>query len=1005
MSTPTLYNIPASSPFTPSLVRGLLAQYQAHPEQLSQLLILLPTRRSCRVLRDEFLKQTKGKALLLPRMSPFSDIDEEELFISARGNNVTKIPPAMSALQRQILLAQTISKLPAFSQTPDQDVKLAKILGQLMDQIYTENLNFSALPTLVDAKEFEEHWKITVHFLSILSEVWPTILKQYGMIDAADRRNRLINALRTHWETRPPTFPIIAAGSTGSIPATTQLLKTISLLESGCVILPALDQKMKEDLWESVEDGHPQATLKHLLNELDVKRQDIKRWSGCTSLSKTQESKEQFISNLMLPANKTDEWQKISLSPEKQDQLKESLNNITLYECDNPNEEALLIATLLRETLENKEKTAALITPDRNLARRVAMTCKRWGIDIDDSAGCALSETPLGSYLRLCAHACLHQLAPVSFLALLKHDLCRGDNFPNFRQNVRFLEQALLRGLPPTSGFEGLRQRLKQEQDRQTLRGKELKHKTEILSFIDHLEKIFTPFLSKMSEQTLTFSDLLKAHIHLAETLANFETDKGENTLWSGEAGEAAAIFLSELQEQSTKIPSLSPQSYVDIFEQLLSTITVRPRFGMHPRLTILGQLEARLIQADRVILSGLNEGSWPPDPGHDPWMSRPMRRDFGLPSPERSIGLSAHDFVQGLSAQEVFITRSRRMEGTPTVPARWIERLKTLLKTLEINPNILTQRLHLHYVTALNKTDPLPPITRPAPTPPVTARPRTLSVTKIETWLKDPYAIYARSILKLKKLEPLEKIPEAAEKGAFLHDVLEQFVTTYPKHLPDDAEEQFISLSKKMLEELYDDSAQLSFWLPRLIRLGGWFIEHERTWRDNTTVQKLEVTGSLTLTPENDALSAPFSLTARADRIDKEPTGGAIIIDYKSGGTFPLKGIVTGKIPQLPLEALILERGGFSLSTNNVTALSYWVLTGGREEGKIITLNKPEEVKTALSNAEEGLLTLIQVFDDPKTPYYSIPCLDNAPRFNDYEHLARVKEWTALDEQKGEVA
>ncbi len=1006
MSIPTLYNIPAHYSFVDVFATGLLKQYEETPEALSKLLILLPTRRACRVLRDSFLKHTQGKPLLLPRMCPFGDIDEEELFISSRGNNVLDIPPALSALNRQILLARTISGLPDFSKSLDQDMALAKMLGQLMDQIYTEDLDLSELPNLVDAEEFQAHWQITVRFLSILSEVWPSILTERDVIDAADRRNRLINALTEHWKSFPPSFPVIAAGSTGSIPATTNLLHLISELEQGSVVLPALDQQMDEDIWAEVVDGHPQATLKNLIEQIGVRRAQVELWPYCPkdqSGFQSKKIKQNFLTQLMYPADKTDQWQKINLSKDNKKLLEEELANISLYECPTPNDEALLIALIMRETLEEKEKIAALVTADRNLARRVAMACKRWGIDIDDSGGTMLSDTPIGQYLRLCALSCLNDITPVSLLALLKHELCRGAGVENFRGGVRVLEKEILRGLKPENSFEGLYQRIRDYREQPYNKDKDTEF-DEAEALLKHLEPYFNSLCSKMTKGAHSFLDILDAHIMLAEQLAN-----GADDLWSGEAGEAAASFLSELRLYADQMLEVTGQNYFDVFEQLLSTVTVRPKFGTHPRLMILGQLEARLLQADRVILGGLNEGSWPPNPGHDPWMSRPMRGKFGLPTPERGIGLSAHDFVQAVSASDVIITRATRVEGTPTVPARWLARMDTLLDTLGINKNVVRQGAHLEYVRALDHTEQSNKIERPAPQPPLEARPRKLSVTRIETWLKDPYSIYARSVLRLKKLEELEKLPEASEKGMLLHDVLEKFVTKHPRELPIDAEHQFIVLSKEVLAEHYDEASDWHFWSPRMVRLADWFVGHERAHRQENAIQKLEADGEIAFTPSSDIIDKEFYLTARADRIDKRHDGtGAVIIDYKSGGAYSLKGMITGKMPQLPLEALMIERGGFSgVQSDKVASLEYWKLTGGRDEGDVTQLAKSADVEQAVMNAEIGLLNLIRTFDDLATPYYSIPNLDNAPRFNDYEHLARVKEWTALGEadSSGEAA
>src|SRR5690606_20009946 len=132
------------------------------------------------------------------------------------------------------------------------------------------------------------------------------------------------------------------------------------------------------------------------------------------------------------------------------------------------------------------------------------------------------------------------------------------------------------------------------------------------------------------------------------------------------------ANFIRELIESAPAFGELLPESYSYFFDELLSARVVRPRFGLHPRLFIWGPLEARLQHADRMILGGLNEGTWPGEANIDPWVNRPMRAAMGLEPPERRIGLSAHDFAEGASAEEAVLSRALKVEGAPAVASRW---------------------------------------------------------------------------------------------------------------------------------------------------------------------------------------------------------------------------------------------------------------------------------------------------------------------------------------------
>ena len=525
---PSLYNIPAGVSFADTLAKGLLDEVKDQREKLAGYLILLPTRRACRTLREAFLRQTDGAPLLLPRLQTFGDVDSEELFISGQGEHDLDMPPAMSSLKRQILLAQAIGRIPKFSKGAEQDMALAKALGSLMDQIHTENLSLSDLPHIVDRETFAEHWQVTVTFLEILSDKWPDILAEQGLIDAADRRNRLINALNHYWQEHPPAYPVIAAGSTGSIPATAALLKTIAHLPKGAVILPALDQNMSKEAWAEIEEGHPQATLKQLIGFLGCTREDVKDWPLMNGYTAQAQAREKLISQVMTPPEKTDDWQKSHLSESDKKNLLQTLEDIKRYDCATPQEEAQLIAVIMREMLEDKHKTAALITPDRHLARRVAMACRRWNIEVDDSAGYPLAYSSIGSFLRCSAQAAIENARPLSLLALLKHDKTQGAGFKNFRSSVRQLERNLLRGTKPAAGFDGIRERFRQLTD-----DPEVKRKPsgDNLKLIDHLEAIMAPAIKKFSGGFHDFSSLLEEHIKLMENLS------GRELLWQGEDG------------------------------------------------------------------------------------------------------------------------------------------------------------------------------------------------------------------------------------------------------------------------------------------------------------------------------------------------------------------------------------------------------------------------------------------------------------------------------------
>lgn len=982
-----IYNIPAGIPFAKALAKNLLDEYQNAPEDLAGILILLPTRRACRTLREAFLQLNAGKPILLPRMQALGDIDEEELSLSIAGatkngggtQELLNLPPSLPPMRRQILLARAIHAKDDFPHSFDQALTLAKDLGHLMDQIYTENLDIKDLASLVP-EDFATHWQITLDFLKILSEEWPKILESLGVIDIAERRNALIIALSNFWNAHPPQTRIIAAGTTGSIPATAELLKTIAALPNGQIILPGLDENIDDDSWNALAESHPQFGFKHLFEHLGIDRYTVKPWP--TNLDKEIcENRRMLCHEIMRPAGTTKQWQTLGDTPHIKDKLNAALQHFKSYSCETQDEEATTIALLMRQILEEPTKTAALITPDRILAKRVAMACRRWGITIDDSAGTPLSQSAIGQFLILVTQACETNLAPTTLLSLLKHPFFSVETIT--RKTISKFEEHLLRGIKPPPGFDGLRLRLKSFED------KTEKPAPDLTALIETLEERLSPLLSLYNAaEDLRFKTMLETHIKTCEALSDPEI------LWKDESGQSAAIFMGDLFEHSSLFPDIYTNSYTPIVQQFLSAQTLRPAYGTHPRLQILGQLEARLIDADLVILGGLNESTWPPDPGHDPWMSRPMRKEFGLPVAERSIGLAAHDFVQGLCAPTVAITHAARIDGAPTVPARWLQRLDTVLEATGLGTENLRGAELEHWRAALDRAQEATPIERPRPTPPIENRPQKLPITAIETWLKDPYSVYARYILKLKTLDPLEKDADAALRGQILHDVLDTFITTHPESIPQNAATILHDISLQTLPAYNLDAEDWEFYWPRFERIVDSFLSKEHEWRETAKPLKTEITGEMTLP----TTAGDFTLYGRADRIDHLPQRSAAIIDYKSGGQFSKSGMENGDLPQLPLEALILQHGGFEDTPAAPCAyLGYWVLNGNDKHTEIS--GPKDNVEDIIEDTKTALTHLIETFANDAVPYLSLPRPDKTPRFNDYEHLARVKEWAALDE------
>ncbi len=984
---PAVFTIAPGVSFADAVAGRVLAE-ATDPLTLARATILLPTRRSCRALQEAFLRRSEGRPLLLPRLLPLGDLDSDELELAGAeestgeaGTAALELPPAIPALRRQLLLARAIRRA-AGAQTPipaDQAVRLAAALGGLLDRVQTEQLGFDRLADIVPA-EFAQHWQETLDFLSVLTRIWPDMLAAEGCVDPAIRRNMLLAARAERWRASPPSDPVIAAGSTGTIPATAALLGVVCRLPRGRVVLPGLDRFADDRSWAAIREdpSHPQHGMALLLERLGVERADVLDWP-CEDVPATPPSRARIVAEALRPASTTDLWRDAIASADRE-RLALALRGVTRVDCPGPQEEAGVIALMLREALETPGKRAALVTPDRQLARRVAAELARWDIRIDDSAGRKLEQTPPGAFLRLTAAMLAEQLAPVPLLAALKHPLAAGGRDPAaFRRLVRRLESKVLRGPRPAPGYEGLLRRLETASDDGSLRDLVMK-----------LSTAAGPLAALMRGGDASLAALLAAHVAFAEALAATDRESGAARLWAGDAGEAAAGFVADLGQAVGDFEPLPGERYPALLDAMMGGLVVRPRYGGHPRLAIWGPLEARLQQVDLLILGSLNEGTWPPEAATDPWLSRPMQKAFGLPAPERRIGLSAHDFAQAFCAPEVVLTRSSRVEGTPMVASRWLLRLETVLRALGLELNGGAGRQWLAWAKALDRPNRVAPHPAPAPRPPVAARPRRLSVTQIETWMRDPYAIYARRVLGLRALEPVDAQPGAADRGVLIHAALAEFLAACPGALGPDALDRLLAIGRKHLGVLRDRPGVWAFWWPRFVRMASWFVAMERERRTGAILRFGEVSGRLTLAGP----AGPFELTAKADRIDAAGAG-LEIIDYKTGSLPSPGDIERGYAPQLPLEAAIAAQGGFEgVAVTHVAALEYWRLTGADPAGEIKPLDGDPAALAAA--ARSRLEALVATYDDPTTPYLARPIPVYAPRYSDYEHLARVKEWSA---------
>jgi len=1036
MIPPRVFTIPASAPFVPTLIRALLGgelvpgfPAAGDPLALAAATLYLPTRRACRLARDLFLDVTKTSAAILPRIVAIGDLDEDEIVFAqaatgALAADALELPPAIGGLERRMLLAQLVlhwaasiapertGEAPLVAGNPAAALALADDLARLIDDMTTRAVSCDRLDELVP-ENLDRYWQLTLDFLKIARTAWPQILAERGAIEPAARRDALIRAEAERLAARGDG-PVIAAGSTGSMPATAELIATVARLAHGAVVLPGLDTDLDAESWELIAGrrdaagrelvapavGHPQSAMQALLRRIGIARERV------LVLGKpSAHRRERYASEALRPAAVTDRWRQLG-SPEFAAELDRALADVAVVEAANAEEEALAIAVALRQALETPGRTAALITPDRALARRVHAALERWNVAVDDSGGDALADTQAGRFARLAADAALGGLAPVTLLALLKHPLARlGAAEGAHARTIAALEKAVLRGPRPQPGTAGLARALATlraelgklrrgepsdlhpSEPRARLREHEL---DAAAALIERLAAALAP-LEGLGGAPRPFAELATRHHEVLAALSRDET--GEPAAYAGNDGVTLGDAFADIAREAAAL-AVAPVDYADLFKAAISDRVVRRPGLPGVRVRIYGLLEARLQNVDRVVLGGLVEGAWPPETRADAWLSRPMRHALGLDLPERRISLSAHDFAQALGADEVILAYPAKLAGAPTVVSRFVQRLAAVAGKERWDAARASGAQFVAWARALDHPAERRPVKRPAPRPPRAARPTALSVTDIEHWLRDPYTIYAKYILGLRELDAVDLPPGAADRGIVIHGALSEFTKTFASALPADPAGALIEIGARHFAALADYPEARAFWWPRFQRIARWFAGWETQRRGRIAALAAETSGKIDI-PLGERV---LTLRGRADRIERLAGGGYAIIDYKTGQVPSEKQVRIGVSPQLTLEAAILRRGGFPghAAGAGVAELVYVSLKGGSPPGE----DRPIEFKegNADLHAERALARLAAVaerFEDEQQPYLPLVLPMWKSRYGTYDHLARVKEWS----------
>lgn len=997
--SPRVFTIAPDRPFLKVLAEAVLNGFPRADGKapgtldLARWTILLPTRRAVREMEDILFGLTGGGGVLLPRIRPIGDIDED-LLAPAPGQDLAEA--ALSPPGQQLLLMDLIDDWAAKSQhlllakeiaaAPHQAHGLAVSLAELLDTIETEDVAAAAIADLYGI-EAAHHREAILDFLAIARDAYPQRLAADGALGPMARRSAILRREAQRLETAKTQLPFIAAGSTGSVPATCTLLKAIAGLPNGAVVLPGLDLLMDEPSWTALGPTHPQHAMKQLTGRLGVTRQMVSELGDGPPTPRRW-----LVSEIMRPADTAHLWhQSLAGQSEK---ITAAMAGVELIETRSIQEQAVTAALILRECLETKGRTGCLVTPDRQLARRVKTELSRWNISINDSAGEPLIRYGGASLLNLLLDALLQDFSAASLSALLRHDLALfGEPVETARRAASLIELALLRtgtGAPEVSHLSHALRLAVEDDDafkHLVLRNVTKEEWEQVALQCHRISAVLSPLTSGPADGLTAWLDRLSA---ACEAMA------GE-AFWLGEGGNVLEEAFAQLRDEARHLRTCDLPRAAAIIRHWLRALPVRRETHDPTPLTILGLLEARLIRADVVVMAGLNEASWPGAPDCGPWLNRPMREQLAMKQPEAQIGQTAHDFAQAFGAANVKLLWSKRVGDAPATPSRWVHRLQMILTSAGQKDLCGRTSEWPAMARKLVEVKSVTPVAMPRPRPPVALRPKQLSVTRIEKLIRDPYAVYARHVLRLQPVDPIATLPDPARRGMIFHAAIGDFMQAFPDHLPADIAGELERRGSVHFREIADYPGLTSFWWPRFRNIARWMAEVEPELRNGVERVIAETSGELDLLIAGEN----FRLTCRADRIDLYADGTARIIDYKTGEAPSAKQVETGLSPQLTLQAAVLAEGKFDGAPQRPASdISYIRISGGEPAGEIKDIDV--DVMALAGKHRDGLIRLLTKYADPDQPYLPRVMMAKDEDEGDYDHLSRYREWTLSGDLPG---
>lgn len=912
-----------------SILRGvadaLAAETQGDLERLRSYTLFLPTRRAIRVLEETLLDAFALPTVLLPTITALGDIE-----IPPEDLDKTLPPPrSMEGIERIHSMLPFLEKHVPTPRRLEARWSMAQHMLQLIDLLQTEDLRVDDVARAAPA-DLAQHWQNNIGLFQKVAQEWLAHLKQNKRINAAAARTARIDALINVWQATPPAEPIWLLGSTGSIPAVRRLMRAALNLPHGAVLLPGVDLSLDDASWHAISDAHPQAILKKTLADLNYDRRELALWPAGHA-DPLVETRARYLSG--------------SLSPNPAQGEPDA--RVALVECEHDQEEIDAIAQICADKLQQEPSlNIVVIGNDPALSARLTPLLSLYGIDSDTSAGYRVGDCSMGLLLCACIE-CLTQDAPVTLWSLLKNPSFYPAWHGTQRQNaLSAIENAHLRDA--------------------------LKCPTEATALLALLDNDCSRMMRTAMENCRKDRSFAQWAVFLQELLAMFFQPRTASERACLDAMDDALQQFQAIRDAH----ALKAQDILPLLYDHMANLAYRLPQHAAP-VTILGTMEARLMQADLTIIAGLNEGVWPDAPTPNPFLSRAMRHAIGLPDTERHSALSGHDFQQAFLNADVIMTRARQGADGPTLPARWLLQMQAVTskeswRAMSERGQIWLSRLH-----AIHTPASVAPALPPAPLASYDDIKWPLSMSAVEKWRGDPFSFWASYVARLRALDPIMPDVDAAVRGTVWHEFFKRFVERFnPSAVPEEQLRQFKDAMHDTMAAFAIPEHKKRLWTARLTGAAEALIADEIERQSEGKPLHLEHTVEGTIDR--------YPLKARADRID-QGMNGLILYDYKTGQKPSKEDIRTGMKCQLSLLALIMDQ--------SVQSLAYISIKGGRTPSETTQSAWDDTLE---HDTERGFAAWCGLFLDGDHPFACHADFDDAAEktARDYMHLARYQEW-----------